>query len=332
MDGARRACSRRSTSRELEAVATTFERGGRRGGRASASCTPSRTPRTSGRRGAWLARATARAWPSRSRARSRPRSASTSARRRPSRTPTSSRSPSAISTASEPQLARSRASSANLYLMLSNGGITTLETATRFPIRLVESGPAAGVLAAVFYGDLIGERDLVSFDMGGTTAKMCLIKDGEPAMSSSFEVARVHRFKRGSGLPVQVRSIDLIEIGAGGGSIARVDELGLLKVGPALRGRRSRARLLRPRRHRADGDRRRPGARLPESRQLPRRAHARSTLAGGRGGRRARDRRADGPRRRRRRARHLRGRQREHDRGHAHPRGRARRRCAPRCS
>jgi N-methylhydantoinase A len=124
----------------------------------------------------------------------------------------------------------------NLYLMLSSGGITTLETAARFPVRLVESGPAAGVLAAVFYGRLVGDRDLVSFDMGGTTAKMCLIKDGQPEMASTFEIARVHRFKRGSGLPVQVRSIELIEIGAGGGSIARVDDLGLLKVGPASAG------------------------------------------------------------------------------------------------
>ena len=124
----------------------------------------------------------------------------------------------------------------NLYLMLSSGGITTLGTATRFPVRLVESGPAAGVIAAQLYGGLLGEPDLVSFDMGGTTAKMCLIKDGQPAMASSFEVARVHRFKRGSGLPVQVRSIELIEIGAGGGSIARVDDLGLLKVGPASAG------------------------------------------------------------------------------------------------
>ena len=124
----------------------------------------------------------------------------------------------------------------NLYLMLSSGGITTLETAARFPVRLVESGPAAGVLAAVFYGRVVGERDLVSFDMGGTTAKMCLIKDGQPEMATAFEIARVHRFKRGSGLPIQVRSIELIEIGAGGGSIARVDELGLLKVGPASAG------------------------------------------------------------------------------------------------
>ncbi len=124
----------------------------------------------------------------------------------------------------------------NLYLMLSSGGITTLDTASRFPIRLVESGPAAGVLAAVHYGELIGESDLVSFDMGGTTAKMCLIKGGQPAMASTFEIARVHRFKRGSGFPVQVRSIELVEIGAGGGSIARIDDLGLLKVGPASAG------------------------------------------------------------------------------------------------
>jgi N-methylhydantoinase A len=99
-------------------------------------------------------------------------------------------------------------------------------------VRLIESGPAAGVLASVFYGEKLGEENLVSFDMGGTTAKMCVIKHGEPAMSDDFEVARVHRFKRGSGLPVRVPTIELIEIGAGGGSIARVDELGLLKVGP----------------------------------------------------------------------------------------------------
>jgi N-methylhydantoinase A len=123
-----------------------------------------------------------------------------------------------------------------LYLMLSSGGITTLETAARFPVRLVESGPAAGALAAVFYGNLLGESDLVSFDMGGTTAKMCLIADGAPAMANTFEIARVHRFKRGSGLPVRVPTIELIEIGAGGGSIAHVDELGLLKVGPESAG------------------------------------------------------------------------------------------------
>jgi N-methylhydantoinase A len=119
-----------------------------------------------------------------------------------------------------------------LYLMLSSGGVSTLDTAARFPVRLVESGPAAGALAAVFYGELTGNADLVSFDMGGTTAKMCLIRDGAPTVTDTFEIARVHRFKRGSGLPVRIPTIELIEIGAGGGSIARVDELGLLKVGP----------------------------------------------------------------------------------------------------
>ncbi len=119
-----------------------------------------------------------------------------------------------------------------LYLMLSSGGVSTAQTAQAFPVRLVESGPAAGVLAAIYYGQLTGNDDLVSFDMGGTTAKMCLVKDAKPTVSDTFEIARVHRFKRGSGLPVKVPTIELIEIGAGGGSIARVDELGLLKVGP----------------------------------------------------------------------------------------------------
>ena len=131
---------------------------------------------------------------------------------------------------------RERGFGQGLYLMLSSGGVTTLETAARFPVRLVESGPAAGALAAVYYGELVGERDLVSFDMGGTTAKMCLIRDGSPTVTDTFEIARVHRFKRGSGLPVRVPTIEMIEIGAGGGSIARIDELGLLKVGPESAG------------------------------------------------------------------------------------------------
>lgn len=123
-----------------------------------------------------------------------------------------------------------------LFLMLSNGGFTTVDTARKFPIRLVESGPAAGALAAVHFGRLVGERDLVAFDMGGTTAKICLIRDGRPSMSNQFEIGRVHRFKRGSGHPVLVPAIELLEIGAGGGSIARVDALGLLKVGPSSAG------------------------------------------------------------------------------------------------
>ncbi len=123
-----------------------------------------------------------------------------------------------------------------LYMMLSSGGITTLDRAARFPVRLIESGPAAGALAASFYGGLTSKPNLISFDMGGTTAKMCLIRDGTPTVTDTFEIARVHRFKRGSGLPVRVPTIEMIEIGAGGGSIARIDELGLLKVGPESSG------------------------------------------------------------------------------------------------
>ncbi len=123
-----------------------------------------------------------------------------------------------------------------IYLMLSSGGITDVQTAARFPVRLVESGPAAGALVTAFYSKKLGEPNLVSFDMGGTTAKMCLIKDGQPAKGNTFEVARVHRFKKGSGLPIRVPTIEMIEIGAGGGSIAHLDEMGLLKVGPESAG------------------------------------------------------------------------------------------------
>jgi N-methylhydantoinase A len=119
-----------------------------------------------------------------------------------------------------------------LFVMLSSGGICTVETASRFPIRLIESGPAAGALAAARYGQLTGRPSLLSFDMGGTTAKCCLIDGGKPALSAEFEVSRVYRFKKGSGLPIKVPVIEMIEIGAGGGSIARVDALGLLKIGP----------------------------------------------------------------------------------------------------
>jgi N-methylhydantoinase A len=119
-----------------------------------------------------------------------------------------------------------------LLVMLSSGGIATVETATRFPIRLLESGPAAGALAASVHGRASGHADLLSFDMGGTTAKLCVIEEGRPLVADEFEVDRVYRLKRGSGLPVKVPVIDMIEIGVGGGSIARVDALGLLKVGP----------------------------------------------------------------------------------------------------
>jgi len=124
----------------------------------------------------------------------------------------------------------------SFFVMLSSGGIATRETASRFPVRLLESGPAAGAIAAAEAGMLCGHRDLLSFDMGGTTAKLCVIEDGQPLKTHEFEVDRVYRFRQGSGLPVRIPVIDMIEIGAGGGSIARVDSLGLLKVGPQSSG------------------------------------------------------------------------------------------------
>jgi N-methylhydantoinase A len=119
-----------------------------------------------------------------------------------------------------------------LYVMQSSGGIALPEEARRVPLRLVESGPAAGALAAAEAARERGESRLLSFDMGGTTAKACVIDDGVPLVAREFEVARADRFKKGSGLPVRVPVIEMIEIGAGGGSLARVDRLGLLKVGP----------------------------------------------------------------------------------------------------
>ena len=126
--------------------------------------------------------------------------------------------------------------SGSFFVMLSSGGIATRDTASRFPVRLLESGPAAGALAAAQAGMLSGHRDLLSFDMGGTTAKLCVIEDGRPLKTHEFEVDRVYRFRKGSGLPVRIPVIDMIEIGAGGGSMARIDSLGLLKVGPESSG------------------------------------------------------------------------------------------------
>ena len=123
-----------------------------------------------------------------------------------------------------------------LRLMLSSGGITSVEIAKKFPIRLIESGPAAGAIAAAYLGKKSGYKELFSFDMGGTTAKMCVISNGKPNQASSFEVGRLDRFKRGSGIPINIDTLDLIEIGAGGGSIAEIDELGMLKVGPSSAG------------------------------------------------------------------------------------------------
>ncbi|MEA3185993.1 MAG: N-methylhydantoinase [Ilumatobacteraceae bacterium] len=124
----------------------------------------------------------------------------------------------------------------SVLMMLSNGGVVSADDAARAPIRLVESGPAAGALAGSWFARRLGEERLLCFDMGGTTAKSCLIVGGEPEITNTFEVARIYRFKKGSGFPVSVPSVDLVEIGAGGGSLARIDELGLLKVGPESSG------------------------------------------------------------------------------------------------
>ncbi|HEX9441700.1 MAG TPA: hydantoinase/oxoprolinase family protein, partial [Roseiflexaceae bacterium] len=120
----------------------------------------------------------------------------------------------------------------SFFMMLSNGGVATAETAIRFPIRLLESGPAAGALAAASYGAACGLPDLLSFDMGGTTAKFCVIDQGQPLVAHEFEFDRVYRFKKGSGLPAKIAVIEMIEIGAGGGSIARVDAMSRITVGP----------------------------------------------------------------------------------------------------
>lgn len=127
---------------------------------------------------------------------------------------------------------------APILVMLSNGGMTTPRVGAEVPIRLVESGPAAGVLSACHAGARIGERNLLAFDMGGTTAKACFIDDGKPAFTGNFEAARVRRQFRGSGMPLKIPSVEMIEIGAGGGSIARLDKTGLLKVGPDSAGAR----------------------------------------------------------------------------------------------
>jgi len=123
-----------------------------------------------------------------------------------------------------------------LLLMSSGGGLMTVETAIAFPIRLVESGPAGGAILATHIARLSGLDRILSFDMGGTTAKVCLIDDGRPRLSRDFEVDRQYRFLRGSGLPLRIPVIDMVEIGAGGGSIAAVDNLGRITVGPRSAG------------------------------------------------------------------------------------------------
>jgi N-methylhydantoinase A len=119
-----------------------------------------------------------------------------------------------------------------VLLMTSGGGITSVETAIRFPVRLVESGPAGGAIFASCVARQNGLDEVISFDMGGTTAKICLIDKAQPQTARAFEVARIYRFLKGSGLPLRIPVIEMVEIGAGGGSIARVDTLGRIVVGP----------------------------------------------------------------------------------------------------
>ncbi|MGH7054398.1 MAG: hydantoinase/oxoprolinase family protein [Stellaceae bacterium] len=130
------------------------------------------------------------------------------------------------------RLLRAEGISCPLFLMMSGGGLTTVETAIRFPVRLVESGPAGGAIFASRIARQGRLEKVLSYDMGGTTAKICLIDDGRPQSNRTFEVARIYRFKKCSGLPLRIPVIEMVEIGAGGGSIARLDRLGRITVGP----------------------------------------------------------------------------------------------------
>jgi N-methylhydantoinase A/oxoprolinase/acetone carboxylase beta subunit len=127
-------------------------------------------------------------------------------------------------------------SKGKLFIMLSSGGITSVDTAAEFPVRIIESGPTAAVIAGQYFGKLFNLPDMFCFDMGGTTAKSCLIQRGVAGVVPTFEVGRVQRFMKGSGLTIQVPVVDLMEIGAGGGSIAKVSKLGTLQVGPESSG------------------------------------------------------------------------------------------------
>ena len=131
---------------------------------------------------------------------------------------------------------KQRGFSCPLLMITSGGGLTTIETARKFPIRLVESGPAGGAILAASLAHQYALGKVLSFDMGGTTAKICLIDEGEPQHSRTFEVARQYRFLKGSGLPLRIPVIEMVEIGAGGGSIASVDSLSRVNVGPESAG------------------------------------------------------------------------------------------------
>ena len=162
-----------------------------------------------------------------------------------------------------------------LEIMDSAGGVMSAAMAARRPVRTLESGGAAGVTAAGLVERLIGAPAVISFDMGGTTAKVGIVRDGKPAVTNDFQVGGKGSFggtRAGTGFPVKIPTVDLAEVGAGGGSIAWVDPGGALRVGPAVGGLDAGPGVLRPRRHRAHRDRRQPAARLPRSRRASRAA------------------------------------------------------------
>jgi N-methylhydantoinase A len=130
------------------------------------------------------------------------------------------------------QALKERDLGAALNIMASDGGTMSMDVAERYPVRIVESGPAGGAIASAHFGKLGSAPDVIGFDMGGTTAKFCVIEGAQPSRSTAFEVGRVYRFAKGSGLPIKAPVVEMIEIGAGGGSIARAESNSLLKVGP----------------------------------------------------------------------------------------------------
>ena len=194
------------------------------------------------------------------------------------------------------------------YFMQSEGGVIPARAVLANPTAMVLSGPAAGVLAACHVGEAMGQRDLISIDVGGTSADVSIIKDGEPGLREVLEIE--------PGVPLRSPCLDVVAVGAGGGSIAWIDQGGALQVGPDQRRRRPRPRLLRPRRRAADGDRRQRRARHHRRRRAARRPPARRPGGGGAGGRPAR--RAAGDVGRRHRARHLPDRQRDDGAGDPH--------------
>ena len=177
-----------------------------------------------------------------------------------------------------------------IHLMTSGGSLASLETAAHFPVRLVESGPAGGAILAGHIALERGERRILSFDMGGTTAKICLIDNGQPLKGRAFEVDRQSRFKKGSGTPVRIPVIEMVEIGAGGGSIARIDALQRIQVGPDSAGAEPGPACYGRGGTRADRDRRRRRHRQDRHRALRRRQDRRPSRPGG-GGAVGRDRR-----------------------------------------